>query len=216
MRGSKSLAHALALTRTHRILCFGDSLTAGLSGMNFYPYAPYLEQALESTQVRHAGFSGWTSTQLAEAAEGDRGLATLIRKVHNPAVSLVIILAGTNDLAYSLDSENIAQSVLNLHRLALEAGAPRTLAIGIPESAYQSVHIDVKTAAALVNKVLRESQSQTMKYVEFPFDYKRGDENWHPDGLHFTETGYRVLGEYLAPTVKQILCELEESERQEP
>lgn len=60
----------------HRILCYGDSLTAGTSpgsgGYLDHPYAPHLQAKLRealpskfgNAVVRHRGLPGWTGTSV--------------------------------------------------------------------------------------------------------------------------------------------------------
>jgi len=103
----------------HRILCYGDSLTAGTTDSLYelYPYAPHLEKALndlvvETTTrssscryvVRHRGMPGWTASTMVEATDDPQcGLRAAIQAVSGnapplPPLACVIILAGTNDL----------------------------------------------------------------------------------------------------------------------
>ena len=58
-----------------RILCYGDSLTAGFwaGGQKFEPYAFTLSNSLKSlglnVEIDHHGFSGWTTQQLLSGCE---------------------------------------------------------------------------------------------------------------------------------------------------
>lgn len=209
-------------SRVHRILCYGDSLTAGTSPPNaeYFPYAPYLEQALkdrglENVVVRHRGMPGWTTQQMLKDLDGERtGLRSAIigaiKQDPINALSLVILLAGTNDMAHHSTADQIAANVRSLHEVSYENGVPRTLAIGIPPSGYQS---QVPSAAALaveINGKLEQFVSQEVKasYIAPPFPFKRGGAHWAPDTLHFSPRGYQVLADSLAPVVDQILNSL--------
>jgi lysophospholipase L1-like esterase len=132
----------------------------------------------------------------------------------DPPLSLVILLAGTNDLAYGFTAREITANLLRLHAVCLDSGvvAPRTLAIGIPPSGYQAVHENVAETVATINENLRQHALQNapnFTYVAFPFPFEQHGENWYSDSLHFSEKGYQVLGESLAPVVEQILQSLE-------
>ncbi|KAL7577709.1 hypothetical protein ACA910_015217 [Epithemia clementina (nom. ined.)] len=217
-----STARNIVWQQQRRVLCFGDSLTAGTSPPSFqnYPYAPYLEKALaqlaattatarttKSTTVssaapldivvRHAGFPGWTSSQLLEnQSMSNGGLRTLIQGIRDPPLSLVILLAGTNDLGYQTEATPIANSILGLHKLCHNRGVPHTIAIGIPPSGYQSMVEDAQTLAASVNTALEtfcQENSLQSTYVPFPFAYERNGKNWSPDGLHFSEHGAETV-----------------------
>ena len=217
---SATSVHALAETNSEsvRALAFGDSLTAGTSppDFNLYPYAHYLEANLKLDPfafsypviVRHKGYPGWTASQLVEYAEFDGGLAHIIDKIQNPPLSLVIILAGTNDLAYETSADRIVQSITRLHQICHEKGVAHTIAIGIPPSGYQ---VQVKSVGDLAQKINESLESycvqreEHMTFFPFPFDFNRGDDLWCSDGLHFTKKGYQQLAESLAPLVTDII-----------
>lgn len=242
--GAAAMALALSTTATsttlpkqYRILCFGDSLTAGTTAGSYqeYPYAPHLEKALKETMaspsattktttttasldkdavvdilVRHKGYPGWTADQLFESASGPGGLSTIIQNVQNPSLSLVVLLAGTNDLGYLRKPKDIVDSLIGLHQLCLQdEGIPNTIAIGIPSSAYQSMNEDAKQAAEETNALLRnwcETESKGKStYFPFPFGYERNSENWSNDGLHLSPKGYEVLGQSLVPVIQKLI-----------
>ena len=218
---SSTASSTSATLRLHRILCYGDSLTAGTSGMNLYPYAQFLEQGLKKARpdmesnfvVRHRGMPGWTAQYMLDEALNDpkTGLLSAIQSVKDPPLSLVIILAGTNDLGYGMSEEEITESVLGLHKVAWENGVARTIAIAIPPSGYQNVNEQARKTVKAINTNLEKACSSTDKavFVPFPFDYEEGGENWFPDTLHFSERGYQALGESLVPVVLSALDKIE-------
>jgi len=216
MSKSKSFVAEALSTDSKRILCYGDSLTAGTSPPLFdnFPYAPHLERVLknqymEKAVVRHRGLPGWTSKQMVVEVNGETaGLRTAIKAVKDPPLALVIILAGTNDLGYEKSATPILDSIISLHLTCYDEGIAKTLAIGIPPSGYQSVSTDAAALAKEVNRGLSEfceARPDQAVYTPFPFDYVQGGENWSPDGLHFSAKGYEALGESLAPTVAKVL-----------
>lgn len=213
----------------HRVLCYGDSLTAGTTSEDFfrnYPYAPHLETALTASddsnlgvQVRHLGLPGWTAASMAQALDdGSVGLRATLRRIQETlegqVPSVVIVLAGTNDLATSPDAQAIADHVAALHRAAREFGVPRTVAVGVPPSWYQSISEPARILTANVNQHLQaeaQSHAPAMSFVPFPFPYERDGSLWDPDGLHLSPQGYQILGECLAPAVRHLLRELDET-----
>jgi lysophospholipase L1-like esterase len=206
------------------ILCYGDSLTAGTSPPQWqeYPYAPSLERKLAmrfpSVHVRHKGLPGWTAHQMVQQSDGPHGLATLIRlqnqqqqqsPLSSSTLSIVIILAGTNDLAYSEDVDAIFQSIVALHKLAWQNGILNTIAIGIPPSGYQHHTPSVADVTDRINQKLKLQQTSSpmpgtmMTYVAFPFSFPSEESHsngniWAPDGLHLSPQGYDSLGDKLA------------------
>ena len=97
---------------TKRILCYGDSLTAGFccGGLKFTPYATFLKDKLKSMntdceyEVDFYGFSGWTTTQLLDNAHNHNlkdfvgmtgpGLAVALKEKH---YNLLILMAGRSE-----------------------------------------------------------------------------------------------------------------------
>jgi lysophospholipase L1-like esterase len=136
--------------------------------------------------------------------EPKNGLRDFINSSQAPAI--VVILAGTNDLAYIGEAKPVAECIASLHKLCWDCGVPRTVAVGIPPSAYQENFLDVADLCCEVNEALKAfCQSNPMaNYVPFPFSYDR-DDRWAPDGLHLTEGGYSLLGSQLAPAIANVL-----------
>lgn len=194
-----------------RVLCYGDSLTAGTSPplADLYPYAPTLEQAIgpATAMVRHRGLPGATAAMMLQYSDDEqRGLRALLRKAQ-PA--LAIIMAGTNDLGFEAESTPIVRSVTGLHELAHALDIP-TLAVGIPPSAYQAQQSEAAELCNLVNRELRawanDQQDEMCAFIENPISYWAPDDlRFAPDGLHFSPEGYRVVGEGLADVVRERL-----------
>jgi len=213
--------------RQHRILCYGDSLTAGTSLYQLNPYAPHLEAGLKAkgradVAVRHRGMPGWTTSNMLDDLDGpSTGLRSAIRAVKDPPLSLVVLLAGTNDIGYGSGADDITDNILKLHQVAFDNGVPRTIAIGIPPSGYQSVDEGARKLVDRINANLEAKAEETanddskhkMSFVPFPFQYVRGGDNWDTDSLHFSPKGYQVLGESLVPYVDRVLDELEQTYR---
>jgi hypothetical protein len=188
-----------------RILCYGDSLTAGTSDSIFdvYPYAPWLERRLNaianqdhrtSYVVRHRGLPGWTADAMLDAAnDGPYGLVSAVRAVQDPAVRCVVLLAGTNDLGMAMGhppeerAETILTPLLALHEMVWKEGVPKTIAVAIPPSGYQAQVSEASMLARQVNAELKrfceEKSNGRAMFVEFPFEFERGGENWSVDTL---------------------------------
>ena len=213
-----------ALSSRHRILCYGDSLTAGTSGMSEHPYAPHLEAKLTNVDVKWIGLPGWTAHNMLENRDNASiGLRAILQRYNQqeatneyfkyPA-SLVILLAGTNDMGYGFQAEEISENIYKMHETCFENNVAHTIAIGIPPSAYQAMEPSAAALAKSVNDNLRaycDKHPEKSTFVDFPFGYEHGGANWYTDGLHFSSQGYQVLGEFLAPTAARVLKSLEES-----
>lgn len=192
------------------VLAYGDSLTAGVSGSELFPYAPHLQAALsDNVVVEHVGLPGWTAVQMVNGMEDER-VGVLWNVQQRQKVSLVIVLAGTNDLgrSQSLNATAIANTIIRLHTLCYKQGVPHTIMVGIPGSAYQTRNTMAASTAAAINNQLQlfaSNHGPTTTYVDFPFPFERSSDLWHADGLHLSRLGYETLGKRLAPVVQQIV-----------
>mmetsp|Transcript_25883 Transcript_25883/g.34360 ORF Transcript_25883/g.34360 Transcript_25883/m.34360 type:complete len:260 (+) Transcript_25883:1-780(+) len=221
-----------SITPPLRVFCYGDSLTAGTAPPLFelYPYAPHLERAVNAArsssssssspvQIRWRGLPGWTSSNMKEDIDDSTiGLRSTILKISNPSISLVVLLAGTNDLAYASKASDVTDVLIDMHNMCLEQGVKRTIAVGIPQSAWQNQNLEVKNMVKEVNASLESYCKETQAtrgekgnyatFCPFPFEYAANDVKWSSDGLHLTSEGYEALGLGLVPTVLDVLDDL--------
>lgn len=221
--------------KKNKIFCFGDSLTQGTSPPSFqeYPYSKHLEYTLNSIainnddqqteqyMVRHYGKPGWTAKQLASSEGNLSPLLDRIQSSTNEYPSIVIILAGTNDLAYC-SSENqchdIFQSITKIHEICHKKNID-TIALSIPSSAWQSSYKNAAFYSKSINEKIEtwametktlatttEKKCPIAHFVEFPIvAYVRSSGYWATDGLHFSPEGYSFIGKSLAPLVKNVM-----------
>ena len=163
---------------------------------------------------------GWTATTLNEYInDSNVGLQPVLDQIRT--LSLVIILAGTNDIGTytstsigeDFDVDEAVSPVLRLHQACLDSvddcgdQTLQTIALGIPTSAWQEVNSDAARLCIEMNERLRKfaDANERVTYVDFPFSFQRGSPNWSPDGLHFSPDGYQLLGQSLSTVVKGIL-----------
>jgi len=231
------LVHTPPALGAYSVLCYGDSLTAGLTeASGYHPYAPFLQRALRSSGrfvvVHGKGLSGRTAAALvAEAEVPGQGLNNLLHRErplgaalapHPWHTDLVIILAGTNDLGSPPPTgpsasakprdEQIFGSVWALHKLAHAKSIP-TVAVSIPESAYQHAHPEVAALRSRVNGLL-QAQCEAVPgglcyFFACPLAWSSSGraDLWERDGLHFSPKGYAVLGTSLATIADRALEE---------
>ncbi|KAL3934321.1 MAG: hypothetical protein SGBAC_009931 [Bacillariaceae sp.] len=214
-----------------RILCFGDSLTAGIQGIRskqgLAPYGPYLEAALKKLQpkskedgiirpvcVNHTGLPGYTSYDLNHWSARhpphlNQTLNTFKQEDGTSSLDMVIIMAGTNDLLQQgwLDF-NISKSVISMHQLVLdEHNIPLTIALDIPASQYFAVDEKILKEKETLSQNLQTYAKSELRatFVPFPFPYYADDNKWSKDGLHCSKSGYKQLAKSLAPEVQKSL-----------
>eukprot|EP00760_Papus_ankaliazontas_P002227 PhM_4_TR10896/c0_g1_i1/m.19515 len=217
------------------ILCVGDSLTVGFPVET--PYADSMREVLansrsvvvESCDI--AALSGYRAEELVLLCdeqmiqnrhfpnEASPGLSHALRSKH---YDLVVIMAGTNDLADTADADRVFTALAALHGMAHKAGV-KTVALPIPQSAFTN-RVEAKAAQREdINRMLETfalSGSGGMShYVDtdnvIPYYSTQDVEDgaavsevegarrsevkklWFYDGLHMSEMGYKALGEYL-------------------
>jgi len=185
----------------------------------------------KTVQVRWKGYPGWTAPALlsngglsdflakAKAAQQQQENNGSQEQQPQPAIDLVVVLAGTNDLAYATDGREIFESIKAIHELAFSQGlVHQTIALGIPPSGWQAKSESARSLASEVNAKLESwaattgdatstsTSMSTAVFVPFPIqEYNRQSDLWSPDGLHFSPKGYQTIGESLAPIVADIL-----------
>lgn len=111
--------YAKTLPKNLRILCFGDSLTAGytMCGYEHHPYADHLRTSLEhmlnssDVQVEVAGLSG-------DQVQGQylRRIKAKCPISKEPKYDWIIIMGGTNDLGWGQQPETIYEGLSKFQR----------------------------------------------------------------------------------------------------
>mmetsp|Transcript_33273 Transcript_33273/g.73068 ORF Transcript_33273/g.73068 Transcript_33273/m.73068 type:complete len:209 (-) Transcript_33273:428-1054(-) len=203
-----------------RILCYGDSLTAGyISGSPitgvYAPYGPILSQHLK-VQCDSVGMSGWTTLQMcthltAEFAkdvcgELHPGLKVLLTR---QSYTHVLLMAGTNDLGHRA-ADDIFASLRTLHEACHEAGA-FTVALSIPQSMASVLGpSQVNSRRVAVNSLLEKysfDNPQRCMYIAMDKDVPWSEEskNYESDGLHLSAEGYESFARLLAPKLLPLM-----------
>lgn len=205
---------------------YGDSLTAGFP--SYEPYGKSLSSSLAgagiSAEIVGCGLSGLTAVELARGLDSPQlqdkfgrvgpGLRRLL--ADQGSFDLVIIMAGTNDVAVPhVSTEEALTSLKSMHAACWAKGIP-TVALSVPESvvsgtgqfpqAAQKWHA-INNAIASWGKAKQGERSLTSPFFVnsarlLAFDHgARARGLWDPDNLHFTSAGSREFGSKLAPIV---------------
>lgn len=200
--------------RSSRILCYGDSLTAGYydGGRRFSPYGKALEGALTSLgfqcEVSINGLSGHRADQMVAELNSPvcqdicgkfgKGLAHILD--NDGHFDLVILMAGTNDFGFNSNLKSIQNYICGLHDACHVRGVP-TVVLAAP--------CNTPNMRIGLSQMLRQwanSQNQVLNFFDPEEVIPRHKPSyWEPDRVHFTPSGSRTLGLYLAPAIAQIL-----------
>ena len=130
------------LPKSLRILCFGDSLTAGYTsyGWEFYPYADHLRTGLQhilSTSDIHVDVAGLSGDQVRGSYLPRIKRACAIA---GTPYDWIIVMGGTNDLGWGQSPENIYEGLrkLSLPLLFLPShkGTPSLSFFGYIQTVY--------------------------------------------------------------------------------
>ena len=135
------------------------------------------------------------------------------RKSH--PFDLVLICAGTNDIALVPDTNRIINGLIEIHEICHQFGS-QTVVITIPECERQTDKaIGIRNQ---INEKLKEYAVQnkdvTMMFdlhEKMPFHSLKDEERemYWDDGLHFTPNGYKYWGEmlveFLSPWIQKHL-----------
>ena len=79
------------------------------------------------------------------------------------------------------------------------------LNIGIPDSAFLEHNSAARSKRDQVNKLLKATNLSRMHYHACPLTYSRGNKNYEPDGLHFSEQGYKGFANGISQLVYSLL-----------
>lgn len=211
-----------------RILCYGDSLTAGFcdSGMSFEPYgrtlADFLGKAGIASEVSVCGLSGRTAEEMISQKDSavftdcagvdhvGKGLARILND--DSAFNVAVILVGTNDLGFAgctagLTANHILARVQQLHAICHQRGIS-TIALVPPCEMQGPMRVMQRQLAALLATWARKEPHVLALYdVEELVPRARSNGLWDLDDIHMSAAGQRMLGQRLAqllpPVVEQ-------------
>lgn len=176
-----------------RVVFYGDSITDGWPLYTFFPNKPYINR----------GISGQTTPQM---------LVRFRRDVIGLKPRVVVILAGTNDIAQNTGPETLEQiedNFASMCDLAKANGIRVVLSSILPAYDYPwRPNMDPVTKIAALNQWLRD-YSTARGYIYLDYfaamqDARHGlPENLSKDGVHPNAAGYAVM----APLAEKAIAE---------
>lgn len=206
--------------KTRRVVCYGDSLTAGFCSLGtlFEPYARTMAKELDASgvpcEILVSGHSGTTAEEMVTAIDTSvvdmaglqgKGLARMLDDDVLP--DLVIIMTGTNDMGRGSTLETIVKDIAHLHTACHRRGVP-TVAL-VPPPAPCAPQQREKDRMRLRHLITEWAMGQKgVKAVLDPAQWvglDAGSWAWDSDGLHFCPNGSALLGHGLAACVVKLL-----------
>jgi len=202
---------------TKKVLCYGDSLTAGFcsEGRQYEPYGRALAEALSqagaSCEVSVCGHSGHTTAQMVanldEIAVSDvggmigKGLRRCLDEIRP---DLVVIMTGTNDLGKERHPQSVLEDIGRLHAVCHSRGVP-TVALAPPPAPMAPQGTSFEAKRRRLVSLLSEWSLRAAGTLTFadpgdmvPAQAGPGNRVWDADKLHLSPAGSRVLAQQLA------------------
>ncbi|CAJ2512830.1 Uu.00g009490.m01.CDS01 [Anthostomella pinea] len=203
-----------------RILCFGNSLTAGYPADN--PYGIRLKEKLEEVfphfvkGKEKGGKNGGGVEFDVDGVPGDlvaRGsflgrMESAWQQAEHP-YDWTIVLGGTNDIGWGVDTDQLIEGLKRSWDIPLSKGG-KVLALTIPETKYRSAKLE--ESRNKVNDAIRGYKKKNFFHFDLfnaiPYhSMPAGDRPtyWEMDGVHLTAAGYDLMGEKIAEALVRIL-----------
>jgi lysophospholipase L1-like esterase len=205
---------------TTRVLCYGDSLTAGWckAGAFFCPYGQILAEELGNAEVLVCGLSGRTAEEMLEVRHSasatdaanvghtGKGLARMLQDAGRQDVAL--ILAGTNDLGHAgfdpnLSAAKILDRVKQLHGICHAAGV-RTVAL-IPPCPMREPFRSMQRELASLMKIWAASEPEVLAHFDVEEVVPRAAAHLWDDEIHMSREGQVELGKFLGQALAGLL-----------
>ncbi|XDG10324.1 hypothetical protein ABKA04_009939 [Annulohypoxylon sp. FPYF3050] len=183
--------------KTLRLLCFGNSLTAGFPAGQ--PYAERLKEKLEDALLGH-GYR-----EIIYEVDGVPG--DLVTR--GSYLSRMEDACGTNDLGWGCSSEDLIAGLKKAWDIPLSHGS-KVLALTITDT--RSRYKDIKERRDEVNKAIKEYKKPNFfhfdLYNAIPYHDMVPEDRpkyWEMDGVHLSADGYNLMGEKIADQLIRVI-----------
>jgi lysophospholipase L1-like esterase len=209
----------ISVNKLTRILCWGDSLTVGLSSSatEYYPYSVMLNASaafignISATGYRVGGASGSTNWNYSVFTTGfrhfDKGYCL------GSGLNIMVVWLGTNDLLQgytpaetkaTMDSFCASWRALGWSILLLDCFPSTTYAGG----GATSFNANVGTYNSLLHNDVRYSNgvlaSGIVRISEVPQFQDSSNSTYFYDGLHLEQAGYKIVANYVSVAIANI------------
>ncbi len=181
----------------HRVVFMGNSITEAwaIIDSSFFADHGYIGR----------GISGQTSAQM---------LLRFRQDVINLKPTVVVILAGTNDIAQNagpISLEHIMENIVSMVELARQNDIKTILASVLPayDFPWRKGLMPAEKIVALNSMIKTYSAQHDIPYVDYysrMVDERKGlDKKYTKDGVHPTLEGYRVMDQLVEEAIESLL-----------
>ncbi|KAF9321868.1 hypothetical protein BG003_010124 [Podila horticola] len=205
-----------------KVLCIGDSLTAGYIDYNDHsPYTDHLDQLLNhSVTITNAGVDGETVLEIEQR----------LRLLLQGHYDVVVLLGGTNDLggimgfhpnSVSADAAVSHISFAGIDTMILESQTTRALIqLTVPFNAFDRMDPQSREQKEALNRQIKQTAclKKVVLDINHPslgFNYfdmtEQAREMYFQDSLHYTAKGYQRMAECVFSVLSPVLAYLNQS-----
>lgn len=198
-----------------RILCFGDSMTKGVTSRGFFErftltpvegYIPKLRRLLrgefgDSGQLFNSSIGGETTNQ---------GLERLRIEVRSARYDLVLLLEGVVDVNNTEPGfENARANLKEMMRVVKGEGIPVIIATIPPLNEDGFRTRGAENVPKLNDMIREEADLEKVPLADHERAFGRNFTLQGPDGLHPNDAGYEVMAETWFDAIVDLAAELE-------
>ncbi len=176
-----------------KLIAFGDSLTCGYqSGLTSKetPYTNYLKPLLGNDWIlENKGINGEVTAQMLKRFERD---------VINHKPNVVVILGGTNDIGWGIDTKIIINNLKTMIQKALDAGIT-PIPCAIPSLiGNKRLILYRQEVNSEIAKFAKEKNLRFVNLFAATADKNLNlDRKYNNDGLHLNTDGYKLLAQVI-------------------
>lgn len=176
-----------------KLIAFGDSLTRGYQPspiFNETPYINYLKPLLgENWILENKGINGELTDQMLERFQRD----VISRKP-----DVVVILGGTNDIGWGIDTKIIIENLKTMMQKALDAGIT-PVACAIPSlMGYKRL---IPPRQEVNAEIARFAKEKNLRFVDLFAAIAEKNlflkKKYSSDGLHLNTDGYKLMAQII-------------------
>ncbi len=180
-----------------RVVFIGNSITQG--------WAEYMPEMFDNQTYINRGIGGQTTPQI---------LLRFRQDVIDLQPKLVVILAGTNDIAGNTplnDLETVAGNLFSMAELAVSHDIKVILCSVVPAAEYpwrkgKSPDTKIPQLNKMIQDYCDENDAHYLDYFSSMTDGKNGlIESYGFDGVHPDEDGYKVMTDLVEKAIDQLL-----------